>query len=177
MDTSSMSLWRGKASGSSPRISAALILRLQTRPPYSLLLTTLQQFPPNVPARSDRSVMEASEVMLMSSVPPAQSFLSLTATFPHQSISPRCLSELIQRASLSNSLLNWRSDTPSWLLGFCFVFVLPLLYVSFPIPSIISLSDLSDLGDSAMCQRCFACREINFNLCLRYRFRGWGRSP
>lgn len=53
MDTSSMSLWKGKASGSSPRISAALILRLQTRPPYSLLLTTLQQFPLNVPARSD----------------------------------------------------------------------------------------------------------------------------
>lgn len=70
-----MSLWKGKASGFSLRISAPLILRPKTLPSHSLLLTTLQQFSLRMFSRGQTlSVMEASEVRLtsLSFLPPAQ---------------------------------------------------------------------------------------------------------
>lgn len=80
MDASSVSSWKGKASGFSLRISAPLILRPKTLPAHSLLLTTLQQFSLGTFSRGQAlSVMEASEARLtsLSSLPPAHSFLTL----------------------------------------------------------------------------------------------------
>lgn len=106
-NTFSLSSLKGKSSSFSLRIPALLTLRPWTLPPPSPLTTLLQCSIRRCLWGQALSVMEVSEVMLLSFIFASSSVFShsLTATFPHQSIFFVFLSSI--KGSVRNLDLNF----------------------------------------------------------------------